>query len=51
MSTGVADDHAHLREIVQHYKGKLWVVSTPGLGSTFAFTLPLPRSKLAFLAA
>ncbi len=39
------------REIVQHYKGRLWVVSTPGLGSTFAFTLPLPRSKLAFLAA
>ena len=39
------------REIVQHYKGRLWVVSTPGMGSTFAFTLPLPRSKLAFLAA
>ena len=39
------------REIVQHCKGRLWVVSTPGLGSTFAFTLPLPRSKLAFLAA
>ena len=39
------------REIVQHYKGRLWVVSTPGLGSTFSFTLPLPRSKLAFLAA
>ena len=39
------------REIVQHYKGRLWVVSTPGLGSTFSFTLPLPRNKLAFLAA
>lgn len=39
------------REIVQHYKGRLWVVSTPGLGSTFAFTLPLPRSKIDFLAA
>jgi len=39
------------REIIQHYKGRLWVVSTPGVGSTFAFTLPLPRSKLAFLAA
>jgi Na+/proline symporter/signal transduction histidine kinase len=39
------------REIVQHYKGRLWVVSTPGIGSTFSFTLPLPRSKLAFLAA
>lgn len=39
------------REIVQHYKGQLWVESTPGIGSTFAFTLPLPRSKMAFLAA
>lgn len=39
------------REIVQHYKGRLWVVSTPGIGSTFSFTLPLPRSKLSFLAA
>jgi len=39
------------REIVQHYKGRLWVVSTPGLGSTFSFTLPLPRSKMAFLGA
>jgi len=39
------------KEIVQHYKGRLWVVSTPGIGSTFSFTLPLPRSKLAFLAA
>jgi signal transduction histidine kinase len=39
------------REIVQHYQGRLWVESTLGLGSTFSFTLPLPRSKLAFLAA
>ena len=39
------------REIVQHYQGRLWVVSTPGVGSTFSFTLPLPRSKMAFLAA
>jgi signal transduction histidine kinase len=39
------------REIVQHYKGRLWVVSTPGIGSTFAFTLPLPRNKLSFLGA
>jgi len=39
------------REIVQHYKGRLWVVSTPGLGSTFSFTLPLPRSKMVFLGA
>ncbi len=39
------------REIVQHYKGRLWVVSALGVGSTFSFTLPLPRSKLPFLAA
>jgi len=39
------------REIIQHYQGRLWVESTPGVGSTFAFTLPLPRSKMAFLAA
>jgi signal transduction histidine kinase len=39
------------REIVQHYTGRLWVVSTPGIGSTFAFTLPLPRNKLSFLGA
>jgi len=39
------------REIVQHYKGRLWVVSALSVGSTFSFTLPLPRSKLAFLAA
>jgi len=31
------------REIVQHYGGSIWARSTPGLGSTFNFTVPLPR--------
>ncbi|MFN9491108.1 MAG: ATP-binding protein [Betaproteobacteria bacterium] len=29
------------REIIQHHRGRLWVTSTPGQGSTFSFTLPL----------
>ena len=29
------------RQIVEHLGGKLWVVSTPGQGATFSFTLPL----------
>jgi len=31
------------RQIVEHLGGKLWVVSTPGQGATFSFTLPSRR--------
>lgn len=32
------------REIVRHYQGHIWAESEVGHGSTFAFSLPLPRT-------
>jgi signal transduction histidine kinase len=30
------------KQIVEHFGGRLWVVSSPGNGAIFSFTLPLP---------
>jgi hypothetical protein len=32
------------RSILQHHRGQIWVESVLGEGSTFCFTLPIPRS-------
>ncbi len=33
------------KQIVEHLGGQLWVVSAPGAGATFSFTLPLPEVR------
>lgn len=34
-------------EIIQHHKGKVWVMSEPDKGSTFFFTLPVSSLKVS----
>ena len=42
LSAGIGLFIAH--QIIEHYRGKLWVESVEGQGSTFTFSLPWPLS-------
>jgi signal transduction histidine kinase len=37
------------RQIIDHFGGRLWVNSQPGVGSTFSFTLPVMAGAWAAL--
>jgi signal transduction histidine kinase len=39
------------RQIIEHFGGKLWVVSQPGSGATFSFTMPYSVLHAALQAA